>query len=83
MVGLALLLAGVTLASAARAQTADPPEIVGRLVGPGASPAEPDLKLYGTDLGWTYEHEGQLFMLFGDPGMRLDRPPSTQARETH
>jgi len=68
MVSRALLLAGATLFAGATAfaQTADPPEIIGTLVGPGASPAQPDLRLYGTDLGWTYEHAGELRMLFGD-----------------
>jgi len=48
------------------AQTASPPEIVGTLVGPGATPAQPSLQVYGTDLGWTFEHEGRLQMFFGD-----------------
>ena len=62
LIGLSLLL----LAASAAAQTAAPPEVVGPLVGPGASPAQPSLRLYGTDLGWTFEHQGRLVMLFGD-----------------
>jgi hypothetical protein len=50
----------------AAAQIAAPPEVVGTLVGPGANPAQPSLQLYGTDLGWTFEHDGRLQMLFGD-----------------
>jgi len=54
------------LVARADAQTAAPPEIVGRLVGPGVAPSPSGLRLYGTDLGWTFEHQGQLVMLFGD-----------------
>jgi hypothetical protein len=43
-----------------------PPEILGPLVGPGADPAPAGLVLYGTDLGWTFEHQGELRILFGD-----------------
>jgi hypothetical protein len=42
-----------------------PPEVLGVLVGPGA--AHPiDLNIYGTDLGFSFEHKGQLFVVFGD-----------------
>lgn len=50
----------------ASAQTAAPPQVVGRLAGPGAPVAQPGLRLYGTDAGWTFEHKGKLVMLFGD-----------------
>jgi hypothetical protein len=50
----------------ASAQTAAPPQVVGRLAGPGAPVAQPGLRLYGTDSGWTFEHRGKLVMLFGD-----------------
>jgi hypothetical protein len=43
-----------------------PTEILGPLVGPGAVPVPPGLLFYGTDLGWTFEHQGQLEILFGD-----------------
>jgi hypothetical protein len=43
-----------------------PSEILGPLVGPGAVPTPANLKLYGTDLGWTFEHQGELQILFGD-----------------
>ncbi len=62
----ASLAACAQLASPVAAQIASPPRVVGRLVGPGATPAPPGLRLYGTDLGWTFEHQGQLIMLFGD-----------------
>ena len=41
-------------------------EIVGPMAGPNAPLAQPGLAFYGTDLGWTVEHDGQLLMLFGD-----------------
>jgi hypothetical protein len=50
----------------ASAQTASAPQVVGRLAGPGAPQAQPGLRLYGTDSGWTFEHRGKLVMLFGD-----------------
>ena len=46
-------------------------EILGPFTGPQA-PLHPDnvepvpIRYYGTDLGWTYEHEGTLHILFGD-----------------
>jgi hypothetical protein len=36
------------------------------MVGPEALHPLGDLKLYGTDLGFTFEHDGQLFVMFGD-----------------
>ena len=63
-----LLLAFVGVAARVAAQIAGPPEIIGPLVGPLAPSAHPGLRLYGTDLGWTYEHQGRLFMLFGQHG---------------
>jgi hypothetical protein len=42
------------------------PAYLGILVGPGAQRPQPNLRLYGTDLGITFEHAGQLQMLFGD-----------------
>jgi hypothetical protein len=33
---------------------------------------QPGLALYGTDLGWTFEHRGTLHMLFGDTWPRVD-----------
>jgi hypothetical protein len=48
------------------AQTVGPPQVLGPIAGPGAVVAPAGVRFYGTDLGWTFEHRGQLFMLFGD-----------------
>jgi hypothetical protein len=45
------------------------PEVVGVLAGPGTVHPPPDLRLYGTDLGLTYAHDGELVVLFGDTWM--------------
>ncbi len=42
------------------------PQWLGTLVGPHAPHAPSELQLYGADLGWSFEHDGQLVMLFGD-----------------
>src|SRR5262245_41722267 len=64
----------------ALAQTASPPVLVGHLAGPGAPVAQPGLRLYGTDSGWTFEHRGKLVMLFGDtwatPNTVCEAPPT-------
>jgi hypothetical protein len=59
---------GLTLcvAAAARAQVAGKPEIIGTIAGPGAQVLPPNISVYGLDLGWTFEHKGQLQILFGD-----------------
>jgi hypothetical protein len=43
-----------------------PAKVVGILVGPEAAHSVGDLHLYGTDLGFTFEHDDQLFVMFGD-----------------
>ena len=48
------------------AQIASPPQILGPLVGPGSQKPQPNLAFFGTDLGWTVEHKGELRILFGD-----------------
>jgi hypothetical protein len=45
---------------------ASPPQILGPLVGPGSVKPQPGLAFFGTDLGWTVEHQGVLRILFGD-----------------
>jgi hypothetical protein len=51
--------------------TVGPTEVLGPFTGEGA-PLHPDnlsphrIEYYGTDLGWSYEHGGQLHFLFGD-----------------
>src|SRR5262245_160657 len=42
------------------------PEVIGVLVGPGATHPLGALRIYGTDLGFTFEHEGEYRMMFGD-----------------
>ena len=51
---------------AASAQVASPPVVVGTLAGPGSTPVDPNVGFFGTDLGWTVEHKGELRILFGD-----------------
>ena len=67
--GVALLLLAASPAAGGfvvPGPVAGPPEILGRLAGPGATTVPPGLFLYGTDLGWTFTHQGQLQILFGD-----------------
>jgi hypothetical protein len=60
-------LAGVSLSEPTVVDT----QVLGPFAGPGAA-LHPDnlepipIRYYGTDLGWTYEHDGQLHILFGD-----------------
>lgn len=68
----ALLFAATQCASSASAApTAGETNVIGPFTGPQA-PLHPDnlaphrIEYYGTDLGWTYEHQGQLQILFGD-----------------
>jgi hypothetical protein len=69
-------IAGLALVLAAGCKPAGPPavastEYLGPFAGEGAE-LHPDnaaperIAFYGTDLGFTYEHEGQLQILFGD-----------------
>ncbi len=60
------LLLPVLMAAPAPGQVASPPQILGPLVGPGSATAQPGLAFFGTDLGWTVEHKGELRILFGD-----------------
>src|ERR1043165_5707584 len=56
------------------AQVASAPQVVGHLAGPGAPRAQPGLRLYGTDSGWTFEHRGKIVTLFGDTWPTANRP---------
>src|SRR5262249_44351237 len=38
-------------------------------------PQPPPVKVFGTDLGWTYERNGTITMLFGDSWQRIDICP--------
>jgi hypothetical protein len=40
--------------------------VLGTLAGPGMPRAQPNLKFYGTDLGWSFQHKDKHFILFGD-----------------
>jgi hypothetical protein len=60
--GLALCLAPAD----GRAQQVGAPELLGTIAGPGAVHQPVGVAFYGTDLGWTFEHQGQLRILFGD-----------------
>ena len=40
--------------------------MLGPIAGPGAVVEPAGVRFYGTDLGWTFEHGGRHFMLFGD-----------------
>ncbi|MDX1411077.1 MAG: hypothetical protein R3351_02890, partial [Nitrospirales bacterium] len=49
------------------AQHWDPPQIIGTMVGSAAQyPNQANLQIYGSDLGWSFEHAGELQILFGD-----------------
>ncbi len=67
-------ISAVLLLSAlpAAAQVASPPQILGRWVGPDVPKVQPDLAFWGTDLGWTVEHQGELQILFGDTDDTFD-----------
>jgi len=59
-------LLGMVAVAPAAARIVATTAIVGPLAGPNAPLAQPGLRFYGTDLGWTVEHRGTLLMLFGD-----------------
>ncbi len=40
-----------------------------------AFPPTPPVRVFGTDLGWTYELNGTITMLFGDSWQRIDKCP--------
>ncbi len=42
------------------------PEVLGMLVGPQRKAAPEGVEFYGTDMGLTVEHQGELYILFGD-----------------
>jgi len=57
---------GAALSLPAYAQQVSAPSVVGWIAGPLATSNPSDQPVSGTDLGWTFEHRGQLFILFGD-----------------
>lgn len=66
-----LLAPALCLAEASEFPQAVSTQVLGPWTGEEA-PVHPDnlephrIRYYGTDLGWTYEHDGQLQILFGD-----------------
>jgi hypothetical protein len=68
----ALLLSSLLSPPAAPAQIAAPPHIIGRWVGPNVPKVQPHLAFWGTDLGWTVEHKGEVQILFGDTDDTFD-----------
>ena len=48
------------------AQVVSPPALRGSIAGPGSVVEPAGVRFYGTDLGWTFEHRGRHYMLFGD-----------------
>lgn len=68
---MACLALAATAASARADLTVGETTVLGPLTGHGAA-LHPDnlsphpIEYYGTDLGWSYEHEGKLHFLFGD-----------------
>jgi hypothetical protein len=63
LVALAVVVAWCT---PCRAQLAEAPVVLGTLAGAGSPQRPQGLRLYGTDLGWTFSHRDQLYILFGD-----------------
>src|SRR5688572_29912203 len=70
------VLAGVAVCAAAQ-PTAGKTTILGPFTGHYA-PLHPDneaphrIRYYGTDLGWSYEHQGKIHFLFGDTSATED-----------
>jgi hypothetical protein len=69
------VIVGLTLASVTHLAVADPSPgettVLGPFTGVGAklhpkNVSPQPIKYYGTDLGWSYEHGGQIHFLFGD-----------------
>ena len=48
------------------------PRFVGPLIGRAAVYAQPDIQLFGSDLGFTFEHGGRIHVLCGDSYSRDD-----------
>src|SRR5688572_22954894 len=42
------------------------PVVLGELAGPKAHVEPPGLRVYGTDMGLSYDHRGRSFIAFGD-----------------
>ena len=59
------------------AQVVTPPQMLGTIAGPGAMAEPAGVRFYGTDLGWTFEHRGRHFILFGDTWPHARSPCET------
>jgi hypothetical protein len=53
------------------------PRKVGLLVGREAKYPQAGLQVFGSDIGYTFEHSGKVLMLFGDTYARADSPCDT------
>jgi hypothetical protein len=62
----------VAWSSLASAQIAEPPVLLGTFAGESSPQRPRGVHLYGTDLGWTFEHDGKLIVLFGDSWQTQD-----------
>ena len=62
----------VTAPSVRDIPTVAAPQVLGTLAGPDAVLSPDGASMYGTDLGYSFEHKGQLFMLFGDTWPKSD-----------
>ena len=73
MVGLRAMglgLVGCALLAGASSSVAQPRVVestpIGSVAGRYSAPERIQSGVYGTDLGWSFEHEGQLWVMFGD-----------------
>jgi hypothetical protein len=66
-VAVTCVLAAAPLSAAAQSVVGET-QILATLAGRFAtpSPGQENIRFYGTDLGWSFEHQGQLWILFGD-----------------
>jgi hypothetical protein len=69
-----LALVIVFSSDAAGSQVVSPPERVGTLAHPAGPKLPADVAFYGTDLGWTFVHDGVHHILFGDTWAQADAP---------
>lgn len=84
-------LVGCALISGANSSQAQPRVVestpIASVAGRYAAPERKEAGVYGTDLGWSFEHEGRLWVMFGDSwqddvtgkrdlGVKLDPDPS-------
>lgn len=73
--------AGVSEPPSDRTWRAAPPRKLGMLAGFEASYATPDVQVYGSDMAASFEHAGQVVMLFGDTYAAPDSACDTRLGE--